>query len=107
MQNEVLSIEQGRIVDHVDRNGLNNRKANLRPATRSQNRFNQKRRRDNSSGFKGVRLSRSAQRWRASIRAEGRIYYLGGFATPIEAARAYNAAALRLHGPFALLNPVD
>lgn len=105
MQNEVLSAQPGEIVDHIDRNGLDNRRSNLRRATPSQNQFNSKRRRDNTSGYKGVCTAR--KRWRAEIKANGKRIRLGTFGTPEEAARAYNAAALRLHGQFALLNKID
>jgi hypothetical protein len=91
-------------VDHVDRNGLNNTRANLRPATKAQNCRNTTLRRDNQSGFKGVTWTPHARRWRALIVAGGRRTHLGYFDDPATAARAYDAAALDLHGQFAALN---
>ncbi len=90
-------------VDHIDRNGLNNRRANLRVCSRSQNNYNSRRREDNTSGFKGVYLHTKigAKKWRAVIKVDGKRIYLGLFATPAEAAVARNAAANRFHGEFA------
>lgn len=91
-------------VDHVNRDGLDNRRANLRPATKSQNAMNARIRSDNTSGFKGVTLTRSTRRWRALIVVDGRREHLGYFDDAAEAARAYDRAALDLFGEFARLN---
>jgi hypothetical protein len=89
-------------VDHVNGNGLDNRRDNLRPATRAQNQRNARRRIDNTSGFKGVSINRG--RWQAVIRAGGTPRNLGRFDDPESAARAYDAAARELHGEYATLN---
>ena len=89
-------------VDHIDGDKANNRWANLRPATPEQNMRNFDGRKDNRSGFKGVGFS--AGKWRARIKANGVRHNLGRFDTPEEAAAAYNAAAKRLHGEYAVLN---
>lgn len=91
-------------VDHRDRNGLNNQRSNLRAATGSGNAQNRNRRRSNTSGYIGVTLNKQARKWQADIEANGRRYYLGLFADPVEAARARDAAAMELHGVFAVLN---
>lgn len=88
-------------VDHIDGDTLNNRIANLRLATHAQNLGNSKRRKDNTSGFKGVSADRSGARWRAQIKRNGRIAHLGTFDTPEEAHAAYVAAATELFGEFA------
>jgi hypothetical protein len=93
-------------VDHVNRNGLDNRRINLRPATRSQNRVNCPPSRNNTSGYKGVSWNRPARRWVARIGVNGRRIGLGYFADSAEAARAYNRAALEAFGEYAWLNPV-
>lgn len=89
------------IVDHIDGDGLNNRRSNLRIATKAQNAFNSKRHKDNASGFKGVSFHRARGRWTAWIRAGGESKYLGLFDTPEEAHAAYCFAARKIHGQFA------
>jgi len=91
-------------VDHVDGNGLNNCRSNLRCATQSQNGMNRRQPRTNKSGYKGVSQTTNSNRWRARIGAGGKEKQLGTFDTPREAARAYDHAAVRLHGSFARLN---
>lgn len=91
--------------DHVNRNGLDNRRINLRRATPAQNVANKPPTRRNTSGYKGVSWHQRGRKWRASIKADGRMVSLGLFSDPAEAARAYNAAALELWGEFAWLNP--
>lgn len=90
------------LVDHIDGNGLDNRRANLRPATSSENSQNRRMRSDNTSGLKGVSLIRG--RWRARIYLDGAQCHLGYFPTPEEAALAYDAAAIKHFGEFARLN---
>lgn len=91
--------------DHINRNGLDNRRSNLRPATRSQNLMNRAALAKNATGYKGVRLE--AGKWRAVIKAYGVRKHLGYFLTPEQAARAYDAAAREMHGEFARLNFPD
>lgn len=88
------------IIDHVNRNGCDNRWANLRLATRAQNNWNTGPRANNSTGIKGVAM-RANGRFYARIRANGVVHSLGGFITAAEAAQAYADAAKRLHGEFA------
>jgi len=89
-------------VDHRNGDGLDNRRQNLRPANDSKNQMNARMRSDNPSGFKGVCADR--HRWMARIQLDGRRTYLGYFATPQEAARAYDAAAVELFGEYARPN---
>jgi hypothetical protein len=96
--------EDDPLVDHRDLDGLNNKRKNLRVATKSQNGHNRLKRADNTSGYKGVYLCRSTGRWRAATQAEGARHKLGRFDDPESAARAYDTAALRLHGEFARTN---
>jgi hypothetical protein len=91
--------------DHKNGNGLDNQRKNLRSATRPQNLWNKGRRSDNTTGFKGV--TKEAHGWRAVIKANGKRRHLGYFTSPELAARAYDAAAVEMHGEFARLNFPD
>jgi hypothetical protein len=91
--------------DHANRDGLDNRRVNLRIATKSQNQANHGPHSDNTSGYKGVHWHRQARKWHASINVNKKRFYLGLFVDPVEAARAYNEAALEHFGEFAWLNP--
>lgn len=94
-------------VDHVNGDKLDNRKCNLRVCTHKQNLRNQKKHRNGAASYKGVsgRATASGRvRYRATITVDYRQLCLGTFATELEAAVAYNAAALEHHGEFARLN---
>lgn len=104
MHRRIAGTPSGMVTDHRNMNTLDNRRANLRVATYSQNRCNTPARADNKVGLKGVSLVRHSGRWRAVIGVDGRQMHLGVFDSPEEAARAYDAAASRLYGEFARLN---
>lgn len=87
-------------VDHIDGDGLNNRRGNLRIATRTQNSINVKRRASNSSGYKGACWDKNRSCWVAHIRVAGVQKHLGRFPTAQEAHAAYAAASAKLHGEF-------
>lgn len=91
-------------VDHINRNRLDNRWDNLRDASRSQNIANVGLLSSNTSGFKGVSYNKLTGKWEAYIRAERRRFHLGLHLTPEEAAAAYDAAAIRFFGEFAMTN---
>jgi hypothetical protein len=92
------------LVDHRNGDGLDNRRNNLRMASRSQNNANARLRSTNRSGFKGVTLDRRIGRWNARIYVNKQGRSLGYFATAEEAARAYDAAAIEVFGEFARPN---
>ncbi|MGD0572653.1 MAG: AP2/ERF family transcription factor [Sedimentisphaerales bacterium] len=97
----------GLLVDHFNRNGLDNRRANLRLATRAQNSCNTKKQKGCSSKFKGVCFHKNRKGpnpWDAYIDVNNRRINLGCFPTEISAARAYDSAAKKYHGEFARLN---
>jgi hypothetical protein len=87
----LLGAEGRREVDHINHDPLDNRRANLRPATRAQNAAYRRSVRGSSSRFKGV--SWTANRWQVSIQVSGETVYLGRFADEVMAARTYDAAA--------------
>jgi hypothetical protein len=105
MHRVILGAQPGQIVDHVNRNTLDNRRANLRFVTVSQS--NQNTRllsARNKSGFRGVHWSSASKKWRASINLNDRSIHLGVFNSIKDAALAYNTAARELHRDFAQLN---
>jgi len=106
MHRQILGLLPGRApeVDHLNLDGLDNRRINLRTATHSQNLFNHPRRSNNTSGYKGVSYRKDSGKWIAGIMVGGRAIRLGQYADAVTAARAYDAAARRLHGDFARLN---
>lgn len=97
----ILSAPAGMLVDHIDGDGLNNRRSNLRLATAAENCRNQRLHKDSSSGLKGVSWHESANKWVAQIWANGKNNYLGVFSCPERAHAAYLEAAKKFHGNFA------
>lgn len=105
MHRLILAPGPGLWVDHVNGDGLDNRRENIRVCTPAQNGKN----RHGSFGaspFKGVVWNKKSGRWQAQIRADGTMRYLGLFTEERDAALAYNEAAVRWHGSFAQLNQV-
>jgi hypothetical protein len=100
MHRLLLGVSNDVQVDHVNGDRLDNRRANLRPATSSENMCNRK----GSASFKGVHWDKRNKKWRVSIQVKRKIVRLGRFTDPIEAARAYDEAATVHHGEFAVLN---
>jgi AP2 domain len=93
----------GSLVDHVDGNGLNNQRANLRIADKQKNGWNRAAQSGGSSKYKGVHWYSPRNKWLARFNKK----YLGLFDSEIDAALAYNAAALKFAGEFARLNIVE
>lgn len=90
----------GVIPDHIDGNGLNNRRLNLRPATVVQNGYNCARYANNTSGAKGVSFHKQSRKWAANIRVDGVQRTIGRFRCVTAAALAYAKASRELHGEF-------
>lgn len=93
--------------DHVNHDGLDNRRVNLRVVTAAQNNYNSRSRVGSSSRFKGVTWNRGNRKWQASIKLHGQNRYLGCYEVEEDAALAYNAAARELFGEHACLNEVS
>lgn len=93
-------------MDHINTIRSDNRIANLREATNSQNNFNSAMKPNNTTGFKGVSWSKREKKYKAQIASHGVRRVLGTFDDPAKAAEAYKSAALILHGEFARIEPV-
>lgn len=92
------------LIDHKDRDPLNNQIENLRPATKSQNMANRGRFSNNSTGYKGVSFLKRDSLYVARIQFRGQSIFIGRFQDPTIAAKAYDRVAKRCHGAFAVLN---
>ena len=103
----VVDAPDDMVVDHMDGNTLNDQRHNLRMCAQSENQRNQRRTKvGQSSKYKGVDWNASRKKWRARIVLDGKSIMLGRYDGEVEAARAYNAAALKYFGAFAALNEV-
>ena len=91
-------------IDHIDGNGLNNQKHNLRFCTAQENQMNQHKRTYGYSIYKGVSWCKPTEKWIARIMRNGKSYHLGSFNTDTEAAKAYDSFAIKNDGLFARLN---
>ena len=106
MHRLILGLQPGdkRQCDHTDGDGLNNQQSNLRICTSLQNNRSQKKRKANTSRYKGVCWHPRDHKWVSRIRTNEKRINLGYFDSDIEAARVYDKSALKYHGEFALTN---
>jgi hypothetical protein len=100
----IMNAQKGEILDHKDGDGLNNTRQNLRFCTHDENMRNRKLSKSNTTGFKGVVFNGSS--FIAQMRHNKETIYLGSYGSPIDAAKAYNKAALERQGEFAKLNQI-
>lgn len=101
MHRVIMKTPINMVVDHIDHNGLNCMKSNMRNCTASQNAMNRRPR--NKRIFKGT-CQRESQKWASYIRINGKTIHVGMFETRVEAAKAYDEAAKKYFGDFAYLN---
>lgn len=107
MHRMITRAPRGLVVDHINSNGLDNRKSNLRICTNAQNIQHSKKQSNNSSGYRGVYWYKKYGKWRARIGVNGKRIGIGYYDNKNEAALAYNEAAKKYHGEFAVTNHVD
>lgn len=100
----IMRAKEGESVDHINGNPLDNRRNNLRIATHQQNMSNKGVQINSKTKVKGVFATTNSPRWRAQVRVNYKTLHLGCFDTKLEAAEAYNQAALFHFGEFAKLN---
>jgi hypothetical protein len=105
LHRDIMNHPPGLLVDHANSDTLDNRRANLRLATRAQNAYNKRKTKSKtSSSFIGVYFEKRKNRWMARIKYQVKRIYLGSFKNEIDAARAYDEAAKKYHKEFARLN---
>lgn len=104
----ILNVNDPKIhVDHINHNPLDNRRCNLRTCTTQQNQRYSKKRKNTISKYKGVCLHKRDKKWGAYIKINTKQIHLGCFDDEKEAALAYNEAAIKCFGEFALLNKIE
>ena len=104
MHREIMNPPAGLLVDHKNNDPLDNRRENLRNATRSQNMQNRRKKKNATSKYMGVCLIKAEGKWGARVKHEGKLILLGRFDNEIDAALAYDAAVRKHHVEFARLN---
>ena len=104
MHREIMKTPKHLVCDHINRDGLDNRKKNLRNCTAMENLLNRGPYKNSLSKYKGVSWKNKKKKWEVAITKADCCKYLGSFESEIEAAKAHDAAAKILHGEFAYLN---
>lgn len=104
MHRLLTDVPADRDVDHINENGLDNRRENLRVATKGQNAANAGLKASNTSGYRGVSFNKNAGKWQAYLKHDRTRIHLGLWLTAEDAARAFDAKAIEIWGEFARLN---
>jgi hypothetical protein len=104
IQNLIMNPPKGMLVDHINNDGLDNRRCNLRICSYKQNTCNKRKTQNTELKYKGI--SKYGNRFRAQLHDGGKRYSINGFKTQKEAAIAYNKKAIELFGEFANLNKI-
>lgn len=103
MHTVIMGTPKGMETDHIDNDGLNNQRKNLRICTRAQNQRNKGIYKSNTSGFKGVSWHTCKKMWRAIIKVNNKQIHLGEFSNKEDAYKAYCDACIKYHGAFSKL----
>lgn len=106
MHRFIMNAQKGQIIDHINGNGLDNRKENLRFCTHRQNAYNLITGTNKTSKYKGVHLLKNNGLWCVQIKIPNKRIRLGNFEREDDAALAYNEAAIKYFGEFACLNKI-
>jgi len=101
MHRIINNTPKNKVTDHINRNKLDNRKINLRSATKRLNAYNVPKLKNNTSGYKGVSFHKATNKWQSRILYKGKSIYLGIYNTPREAYEVYKIKAKELQGEFA------
>lgn len=106
MHQVILNAPGTAQTDHINGNGLDNRRVNLRACNTAQNQWNQRLRCDNKTGFRGVSVVTDVPQkpFRVQIQVNNKVIHIGYYHTTEQAAQAYDKAALKHHGKFASTN---
>jgi hypothetical protein len=104
MHREIMNAKDERLVDHRNCNSLDNRKSNLRFATRAENMRNRRKKRNATSQYLGVHYYKPQGTWSCAILHNGKRIWLGRFVNEIDAAKTHDVAAKKYHREFARLN---
>lgn len=107
MHRAIMNTPEGFEVDHIDHDGCNNQRSNLRNCSHAENTKNHLKHKNNKSGYNGVFWDKKNERWETRIRVDGRRIHLGRFESLEDAAKAFDKAALKYYGEFARLNLIE
>lgn len=107
MHRQIMAFPGSAQIDHINGDKLDNRRCNLRLASNAENQYNRGKQKNNTSGFKGVRLNRKSNKWCAQLKFNGKFHYLGIFHTPEEAHEKYLQFSREKHGDFHYLKSIQ
>jgi hypothetical protein len=105
MHRYIMNCPAGSFIDHINHNGLDNRRTNLREVSKEQNSWNQRKRKGQfASQYKGVCYGKRCGKWSANIGYKRKQIFIGWFEDEVSAAKAYDEKAKELFGQYACLN---
>lgn len=106
MHREIMNTPIGKVTDHINQNGLDNRRKNLRICTKSQNQWNREIQSNNKSGYIGVSWYSRYGKWKAHMTNNGKKIHIGYFDDKNEAAKAYNNAIKKVRDKYIITNKI-